>query len=183
MSLIRQRALVSAAALLATAVAPSSTTYYKGARSIATPSGQEASGLDVATAVTLTPADSSIVERLVSGPLGSGTGPTERVVTFRVSGTTFRAADRDGVLSGEGILRGRSWVWSGWDATIQLPNGGVIQLCDSLTADSLVSHQRLYGSGNQLLATIVDRLARTDSVNFLAARGRILGSPRPASTP
>lgn len=126
-------------------------------------------------ALTFAPADSSISERIVSGPLGDSPAPIERVVVIRVSGTTFRATDRERSFSGEGTMRGAAWSWSGWDGTNRMENGVVLELSDSLIADSLVSHQRLYDPAHNLIATIVDRLARTDSARFGAVRARILG--------
>lgn len=146
-------------------------TYFTGTRAIDTPNGQRAS-VDAATFIRFVASDSAIVEGFVSTPLGNE--PAERVLTFKVTGSRFRVVDPTGVFSGSGTLRGESWRWSGWEAGVQLAGGITIEVNDSLSRDSLISHQRVFAPNGQLVAAITDRMGRVDSTRYADVRSRVL---------
>jgi hypothetical protein len=162
-----------AALVLSIGTRSSEITYFAGVRSVEAANGERMGDLVAAGSLRLSPSDSTIVEAMSGTPVGDQ--PPERIVTLSVSGSILRLTDATGLMTGTGTLRGPAWHWTGWDVTARLSSGLTVAICDTLSADSLVSHQWVYMPGGQLVATIVDRLGRTDSAHFAAVRSRVFG--------
>ena len=155
--------------------------YFVGTQVIRLPDGTEQENGTVVAHRSLRPAESAILEEMMTRDAAGGL--EARSVRLDVQESHFVLTEPGTSTRGEGDLEGEPWNWTAWHMQSQLQSGAMVVTDEMLSATDLQTESQVLGSDGTPSMVIRQVLTRVSRERYEQERAAIEGAGQAATLP
>jgi hypothetical protein len=139
--------------------------YYLGESKVFSPAGRPLGNLVTLTKREIYPAESKIVETVLTLSSNPREPSREFVAVSVIEGPTFKLREKSGAFSGSGELTGKAWAWHSW-TTNERTQTAVVRSETQVTDRGLTVNKELVGLDGGVRARYKESHASIDGGTY-----------------